>query len=72
MGFRNIAGVMTVAADNLTVRNMKRCQQLAPRKHTPDGKAFILLSSPSSIRVPNTSRKFTSELCADVCAGISG
>jgi hypothetical protein len=72
IGFENIAGVMAVSAEKLTAKELKQCQRLAFQNHRPDGKAFILLSSSSSIRVLNTTRKFTSYLSADVSAGISG
>jgi hypothetical protein len=51
--------MMTVSAEKLTPNKQKQCQQLAPRKHKPDGKALILLSSPLPIRVLNISRTFT-------------
>jgi hypothetical protein len=62
IGFRDIAGMMTVSAEKLTANKQKECQQLAPRKHKPDGTAFILLSSPLLICVLSNSRKFISGL----------
>ena len=43
MGFSEIAGVVTVAAEKLTAPKLKQCQCLATRIHRPDGTAFILL-----------------------------
>ena len=58
-GLQLIAGVVTVSAEKLTANKLKRCQQLALRKHKTDGNALILLSSPSLICVLSNSRTFT-------------
>jgi hypothetical protein len=61
IGFRDVAGMMTVSAEKLKANKQKQCQQLAPRKHKPDGTALILLSLNFRKPIHQTAQDFTSK-----------